>query len=324
MLVSFLAVADTYGQNATPSLNNQPWNAAWIAAPNDPGTEYGVYYFRKSIDLADKPASFIVHVSADNRYKLYVNGALISLGPARSDTYFWNYETVDLAPYLTKGKNTIAALVWNEAQYRPAAQITIRTAFIMQGNTAAEEILNTSNSWKYIRDNGHQPVPGFFFAASKGEMVDMNQAVKGDWTAAGFDDSQWPNAAKVGDGKLKGMSWGGDWNLVPSPLPPREMVYQRIPVLRYAVGVNIPSGFPSAKTPVTIPANATATLLLDQTVETNAYVTLRFSGGKDAGISLGYAESRYIKGSQGREKGNRKDVAGKEFICRIDNHNYKG
>lgn len=318
MLLSFLTVADTYGQNATPSLNNRPWNAVWIAAPNDPGTEYGIYYFRKSIDLADKPASFIVHVSADNRYKLYINGALISLGPARSDTYFWNYETVDLAPYLTKGKNTIAALVWNEAQYRPAAQITIRTAFIMQGNTAAEEILNTSNSWKCIRDNGHQPVPGFFFAASKGEMLDMNQAVKGDWTAAGFDDSQWPNAAKVGDGKLKGMSWGGDWNLVPSPLPPREMIYQRIPALRYAAGVNVPSGFPSAKTTVTIPANATATLLLDQTVETNAYVTLRFSGGKDAGISLGYAESLYIKGSHGREKGNRNDVAGKEFIGRID------
>jgi hypothetical protein len=318
VLLSFLSIADTYAQNNTPFVNTRPWNAAWIAAPNDPGTEYGVYYFRKNIHLTDKPASFIVHVSADNRYKLYVNGALISLGPARSDTYFWNYETIDLASYLTKGKNTIAALVWNEAQYRPAAQITIRTAFIIQGNTTTEEILNTNNTWKCIRDNGHQPVPGFFFAASKGEMVDMNQAVKGDWTAANFDDSQWPDAAKVGDGRLKGMSWGGDWNLVPSPLPPREMVYQRIPVLRYAVGVNVPSTFPSAKTQVTIPANTTATLLLDQTVETNAYVTLNFSGGKNAGISLGYAEALYIKGTRGREKGNRNDIEGKEFIGRID------
>lgn len=317
-LLGFLPVANAYAQNNAPSLTNRPWNAAWIAAPNDPGTEYGVYYYRKLIDLENKPASFLVHISADNRYKLYVNGALISLGPARSDTYFWNYETVDLAPYLTKGKNSIAALVWNEAQYRPAAQITIRTAFIVQGNTTAEDILNTNSSWKCMRDDGHQPIPGYFFAASKGEMVDMNRAVKGDWTAAGFDDSQWPYAAKVGDGRLKGTSWGGDWNLVPSPLPPREMDYQRIPVLRYAMGVKVPSAFPATKTQVIIPANTTATLLLDQTFETNAYVTLNFSGGKDAGISLGYAESLYVKGTRGVQKGNRNDVEGKEFVGRID------
>jgi len=41
-----------------------------------------------------------VHLSADNRYKLYVNSVLVSCGPARGDLYYWNYETVDLAPYL--------------------------------------------------------------------------------------------------------------------------------------------------------------------------------------------------------------------------------
>src|ERR1700756_3792741 len=139
VLLSLLSIQRSFAQNTTPAINNRPWTAGWIAAPNDPGTEYGVYYFRKSIDLTAKPSSFLVHVSADNRYKLYVNGTLVSLGPARSDTYFWNYETVDLAPYLVQGKNQIAALVWNEAQARPAAQITIRTAFIMQGNSPAED-----------------------------------------------------------------------------------------------------------------------------------------------------------------------------------------
>lgn len=64
---------------------NRRWNAKWIAAPNDNGLEYGVYYFRKSINLTTKPASFIIHVSADNSYKLYINGTLVSLGPARGD-----------------------------------------------------------------------------------------------------------------------------------------------------------------------------------------------------------------------------------------------
>ena len=297
---------------------NRPWDAKWIAAQNDRGTDYGVFYFRKSIDLPSKPASFIIHVSADNRYKLYVNGKLLSLGPARGDTYYWNYETVDIAPSLSTGKNIIAALVWNEAQYRPEAQISTRIAFIVQGNSPAEEILNTNDSWKCTRDNGHQPVPGYFFAASKGEMVDMNKAVKGDWTSVTYDDSTWHQAAKVLDGNLKGMAWGVDWALVPSTLPPREMTYQRIPAIRYSIGINVPSTFPAKKVPMVVPANTTAIILLDQTFETNAYLTLNFSNGRDAGISLGYAESLYEKGSSGVRKGNRNEVDGKEFIGRID------
>ena len=317
LMASLLLVKNSFSQPAVLP-DRKEWNADWIAAPNDPGNHYGVYYFRKTISLPATPASFIIHLSADNRYKLYVNGTLVSLGPTRGDYYFWNYETVDLASWLVAGKNTIAALVWNEAEFRPEAQISFRTGFILQGHSPAEEILNTNTSWKCIRDAGHQPVPGYFFAASKGEMVDMNQAIKGDWTADGYDDSAWQPAAKVSDGRLKGMAWGTDWALAPSILPPREMIYQRIPVLRMATGISVPPGFPGQKTSLTIPANTAVALLLDQTYETNAYVTLHFGGGKDAGISLGYAESLYEKGSKGTAKGNRNEIEGKEFIGRKD------
>jgi alpha-L-rhamnosidase len=307
-----------HAQTADAKAQKKQWNAQWIAVQGDTGTSYGVFYFRKNIDLAAKPAMFIVHVSADNRYKLYVNGTLVSLGPARGDTYYWNYETVDLAPYLSAGKNTIAALVWNEGQYSPAAQISVRTGFILQGNSQTEEILNTNNSWKCIRDTGHHPIPGYFFAASKGEMVDMSHAIKGDWTSPAYDDSVWPKAVNLSEGKLKGTAWGIEWALVPSSLPAREMSYQRLVKLRSATGISVPPTFPEKKTSIIIPANTTVSLLLDQTFETNAYVTLNFSGGKDAGISLGYAESLYQKGSKGVIKGNRNDVEGKEFVGRID------
>ena len=48
--------------------------------PGEAPNVYGVYHFRKSFDLEVVPSRFIVHVSADNRYKLYVNGKLVSLG----------------------------------------------------------------------------------------------------------------------------------------------------------------------------------------------------------------------------------------------------
>src|SRR5882757_1968888 len=87
------------------------WHADWIAMPGEDGHDYGVYYFRKTVELSSRPAAFPVFVSADNRYKLFINGTLVSLGPARNDIYHWNYETVDLAPWLVPGKNLVCRLL---------------------------------------------------------------------------------------------------------------------------------------------------------------------------------------------------------------------
>ena len=317
LLVSYAA-----SQSSTVTVASKPWNAYWIAAPNDPGRAYGVYYFQKSIDLEAKPASFSVKISADNRYKLYINGMLVSLGPARGDTYYWNYETVDLAPYLNQGKNSISAIVWNEAEFRPEAQISLRTAFILQGSTKQEEVLNTDTSWRCIKNEAYSPVSGIgyptYYVAGPGELVNMNKSPK-NWMSADFNDSNWLKAAMLDHGKPKGMADAFGWMLVPSSLPQMERTLQRIPILRKADGIAAPPSFPATKTAITIPPNTTATLLLDQTYLTNAYPTLNFSKGKDAGISLTYAEALFdnLKLYRSR-KGNRNEVEGKDFAGRKD------
>jgi hypothetical protein len=297
----------------TTTAQTPTWHAQWIAAPGEDGLSYGVYHFRKHVALPAKPDRFVVHVSADNRYKLFVNGTLVSLGPARGDTHHWNYETVDLAPYLVAGKNVVAALVWNEADHRPEGQISFRTAFVLQGDTPAEEILNTDNTWKCVRDNGYQPLPNYF-AASCGEFVDMAKTVK-----VSTDDSAWPHAAQLFGAQPLGNGDGFGWMLVPSTLLPREMTYQRIPLCRQATGITVPAEFPGQKTALTVPAHTTATLILDQTYNTNAYPTLVFSKGNHAGISLRFAESLYKEFTrEGGRKGNRNDVDGKIFSGRED------
>ena len=109
------------------------WNARWIAPAGESGLDYGVCHFRRTFNPAAKPASFVVHVSADNRSRLFVNGKSVAAAPARSDLYHWRYETVDLAPRLRAGKNLPAAVVWNAAGYAPLAQITSRTGFLLHG-----------------------------------------------------------------------------------------------------------------------------------------------------------------------------------------------
>ena len=125
------------------------WAAQWIKVENSPVNDYGVYHFRKTFELSEKPETFRIHVSADNRYKLFVNGVMVSLGPARSDVYNWAYETVDIASWLRKGSNTLASVVWNFGEYNPVAQMSFRkTAFILQGNGDREQIVNTNASWR--------------------------------------------------------------------------------------------------------------------------------------------------------------------------------
>ncbi|GAA4101440.1 alpha-L-rhamnosidase C-terminal domain-containing protein [Mucilaginibacter panaciglaebae] len=323
LLLSLLWLRPALAQTPDMAVATRPWNAYWINARGETGRDYGVFYFRKQIDLAAKPASFFVNVSADNRYKLYVNGALVSCGPARGDTYFWNYERVDLAPYLVAGKNTIAAQVWNEAEFRPEAQISLRTAFILKGATVVEDIVNTNTSWKASRDKGYKPLPvslgyGAYYVAGPGELVDENKTVK-NAISKDLDDSSWPGASIVDVGKPKGMSDAFGWMLVQSQIPQMERVYQRIPSLRKAVNVSVPAGFPANKTALTIPSNTTATLIVDQTYLTNAYLTLNFSKGKGAGISLTYNESMFDNLKKfGNRKGDRNAVEGKELSGRKD------
>ena len=80
------------------------------------------------------------------------------MGPARGDIYNWSFETVDLAPYLRKGKNTLASVVWNYAERKPVAQISYdQTGFILQGNTGHEAVVNTDTTWVCLRNKAYAP-----------------------------------------------------------------------------------------------------------------------------------------------------------------------
>ncbi len=323
-LLSNTIIAQTITQQEAP----KRWNASWIKVPGEATNDYEVCLFRKTLDLAAMPAKYLVHVSGDNRYKLFVNNQLVSVGPARSDQYYWNYETIDLAPYLIAGKNVVSAIVFNEGASRAVAQMSYRTGFILQGDTPAEEELNTGPNWKCYRDSAYHPLPVVlvysYYAAGPDELVDMKLHPSG-WQQPDFDDTKWQPASKISTGTPKGLlSFDGDWMLVPSPIPARELVMQRLKVMRKATGVTLPSTFPAEKGSVTIPAHTKATILLDQTYLTDAYPTIAFSKGKDAGISMGYAEGLYIIEPNSKDwraqtkKGNRNEIEGKRFVGRRD------
>ncbi|MBN1568753.1 MAG: alpha-rhamnosidase [Acidobacteria bacterium] len=328
MFLTGLILSQGIGSGSVnPDLLTREWHAKWIAVPDEPAEQYGVYLFRKKIDLEAAPEKFVVHVSADNRYKLYVNGRLASAGPARGDLFYWNYETVDLASFLCAGENIIAAVVWNEGTYRPEAQISWRTGFILQGNSPAEESLDTGPAWKCIRDDGYRPLEASglygYYVAGPGERIDMKKHIRG-WREAGFNDASWKNAALAHwrGGSPKGIRDASGWMLVPSSIPQMERTVERLESVREATGIEPPGAFPASAVLVGIPARTKAALLLDNGHLTNAYVTLQFSRGRDAVVSMKYAEALYEPAAEGKTgvagKGNRNEVIGKIFLGRED------
>ena len=130
--VSVLPLAFSFPDKPlNPTLIAARWPAFWIAMPDVPGGEPGVFYFRRKIVLDAVPEHFWVHVSADNRFILHVNGKYAAEGPARGNLFHWRFETLDLAPLLHSAENVLAAVVWNFGEQAPVAQMSNRTGFLM-------------------------------------------------------------------------------------------------------------------------------------------------------------------------------------------------
>ena len=162
-----------------------------------PPSGYGVYHFRRRFRLDTVPAAFVAHVSADNRYQLYANGARVATGPARGDLFHWRYESVDLAPFLRPGENVLAAVVWNFGGETPEAQVTNQTGFLLQGDGAAEKDLDTGAGWKCLHNAGYESLPlnreeirHQYYVAGPGDKVIATRYPWG-WETAEFDDAGW-------------------------------------------------------------------------------------------------------------------------------------
>ena len=142
-----------------PELRKEMWSAEWITSPDAAQRDQSVLHLRKVVELARRPQHFLVQVSADNQFILYVNQQRVGLGPSRSDLGHWRYETYDLGPFLGSGKNVLAAVVWNFGVLTPLGQISDRTAFVLHGESEAERVADTDQTWEVEEEKGIRALP---------------------------------------------------------------------------------------------------------------------------------------------------------------------
>ena len=298
------------------------WRAPWIAHPTANSLEYGVFHFRKTFDLESVPDSLVIHVSGDNRYRLYVNGDYVTNGPARGDRLHWRYETLDIAPRLKTGENGLAALVVNFGIHKPVAQESYRTAFLLQAdNPEYDSKISTGSGWCVLEDTAYSPLPVTegqvhgFYAVAPGDSVN-GAAYPWGWETVSYDDSRWQAARPVAfRGVGRGYMHGEGWYLTPRTIPLLEEKFEQIPKIRRSSGARLHDGFLTGEKPLVIPAQSTVSMLLDRTHLTMGYPRLTVSGGEGAEVRLSYGEALFD--GEGK-KGHRDQIEGKSVHGQTD------
>jgi len=262
----------------------------WITVPNINESSYGVYHFRCSFTLNEVPFSHVINISADNRFKLYINDVFVTLGPARGDLMNWRFDEIDIESYLRPGKNTIAVLVWNAGFDGPVAQHSFKTGLYIESSNQADSLINTGVApWKCLKSDAWLPenvtVPGYYAIGVCDNFIAANQLW--GWTGVDFNDSQWSSAEKSGSVSKYESPYGNDRHLCKNHLPLMEHTYYSLTNIVKS-SVNKVQQFP-----LTIPASSVQSFILDAKVLQIGYPEIQFSNGLNATIKLTYAESLY-------------------------------
>ena len=236
-----------------------PWQAAWVWL--DEGATAPVAMFRKEITLPAAPAKVTAWLSADMKYRLYLNGRLVSRGPvdigrdfAGGTTGHWFYDHRDLTPFFTPGTNVIAAEVFAKVPFG-AAVSRGQPGFLFE----AEVGLPGGQKLTVKSDETWRSRPASQFPNLTNYDAGKEPA---GWRMAGFDDSAWPACRAVNNFWEK---------LVASEIPPlMEVRYPPLGITGLTNGI--------------VTANGGFTVTFDRAL--SAYPTMKLRGGQGARVTI--------------------------------------
>ncbi len=199
-------------------MTNWIWTPDWSDTDN---TENRFVSFRKEFQISVMPEKCPVHVSADSRYKLYVNGIFVENGPCKGDSAVWYYETVDLQPYLKMGENCICAEVLHySTDVRKGNFSVFRTAtpgfFLEEADNTLG--ISADETWKCRRREGRELIKESDDFAPL-HIMENTQGFSWEsgWKKAGYEESGWIKARRYHI--LEINRTGAPGNLFPRPIP---------------------------------------------------------------------------------------------------------
>ncbi|MBU0477186.1 family 78 glycoside hydrolase catalytic domain [bacterium] len=178
------------------------WSAKWVWANEAYDIRNKYLYGRKQFNIPTNVEKIVIRVSADSRYKLWINGRYVSRGPARCYPWKQSFDTVNILPYLKIGKNVMAIMVHQYGESTFSYIHRWRAGFIVDGDILLKNgsciNIDTDSSWKvkdvnaYKRNTKRTSVQTGFQEVFDSRLEEIS------WNKANFNDDNWENATIVG------------------------------------------------------------------------------------------------------------------------------
>lgn len=186
---------------------NFPPTACWIGSAH-PFDLHEVYLdFRSpAFVLADEPRTADLLITADSRYRLWLNGRFVGRGPARCYPWRQAVDSVEVSAYLRPGANVVAVQVYQPG-YSHFAYVHRAAAGVLAWlRVDGATHLLTTTAWR-VRCN-RSFSSGVPRISIYGSGVEDRAMIHEDaWTEPAYEDSTWEAARVVAP--VGGYPWTG-------------------------------------------------------------------------------------------------------------------
>lgn len=149
--------------------------------------------FRKNFTI-DKCEDTFIYISADDYYKLYINGQFVCQGPAAAYPFHYYYNKVDISKYLKKGENTVAIHTYYQGLInRVWVSGDDRAGLILDIIAKDKVLLSSDESFKYSYHKGFEQIGKYGYETQFAEKY-ISQTESEGFFLEDYDDSDWKNA----------------------------------------------------------------------------------------------------------------------------------
>ena len=152
--------------------------------------------FRKKTILT-RTANALLKITADDYYKLYINGIFVAQGPAAGYPNAYYYNEIDVSPYLHSGENTFAIHTYYQGLInRVWVSGDQKQALYFDLSIDGETLLASDSTWLCADHTGYTSLGTTGYETQFLECYNSNAPEVG-FEQPDFDDSHWKPAAQL-------------------------------------------------------------------------------------------------------------------------------
>lgn len=309
------------------------WPCRWICCPTVIDPPF-VTAYRIEFKL-DDDVTIRTHVSADERYELFLDGQRIGRGSERGDRFNWFYETYDLR--LAPGNHVIVAKIWSLGDKASYAQMSVSPGFLFSPEEPFVNLLGTGVAeWKSKQLGGYSfdnaGLDQFAWFAGPAENVD-GFAFSWDFEKGEGDKWQTANCLHYGANGFIHNEYSRIHMLKPALLPQMiekeifsgkvrlvsEIGSKKIKTIPVDISTNLLSEVKDwdflvqGRGSVSIPAYTFRRIIIDLQDYYCAYPCIVVSNGEGSNINVSWTEALYDN-DKTWSKGHREHIDKKIFF----------